>query len=496
MSWMTDSERAFVEAVSTMAWSNPFLATRIDAEAQALGEDFVGELSVWTADYGPRDERPNVTLLRARTSALLADLRARLEPEARRANRPTTRDLELYEDLAFYVLYAHFEGELFEVMEGQARVGPVWRRFAAEVEQWLRPPSFALPSTLDPAHLFACFFQIRRAFHHIFWGIHGRSQPAAELRAAVWQSVFTHDLRRYYVGLHAALPQIPTLITGPTGSGKELVALAIGASGYRAFDPEQGFAGAGQSFVAAHLAAVSANLVEAELFGHAKGAFTGADQARAGLFESAVVGGVVFLDEIGELTADLQVKLLRVLQTRTCRRVGTMEDRPFVGRIVCATNRDLAAEVEAGRFREDLYYRICADRVRTPSLEARVAADPLELEAMVHFLAQRLAQGPAARSVAAEAVAWIEAELGGHHWPGNVRELEQCVRSVALRGAYLPERQGETGFEAELRRGSLDAEGVLRGYARRIHAETGSYSAAARRLGLDRRTVKRYVESD
>jgi transcriptional regulator with AAA-type ATPase domain len=192
-------------------------------------------------------------------------------------------------------------------------------------------------------------------FWHIFDNIVGESMPIARLRAAVWQSIFTHDMRRYRRSLYNRISDVTTLITDPSGTGKELVARAIGLSQYIAFDAQrQCFSGdMTNMFLTLNLSALSPTLIESELFGHRKGAFTGAVADRAGWLEISPRNGTVFLDEIGELDAAIQVKLLRVVQSRVFQRLGETDERPFHGKIIAATNRDLAAEIRAGRFRED-----------------------------------------------------------------------------------------------------------------------------------------------
>src|SRR5207244_4143346 len=139
----------------------------------------------------------------------------------------------------------------------------------------------------------------------------------------------------------------------------------------------------------------------------------------------------VFLDEIGELDAGIQVKLLRVLQTGRFQKLGASDDLEFRGKIIAATNRDLAAEMRAGRFREDFYYRLCADRITTPSLREQLADAPDDLHDMLRFIARKEIGEAEAESLAAEVGDWIRQNLGRDYpWPGNFRELEQCVRNV------------------------------------------------------------------
>ena len=206
------------------------------------------------------------------------------------------------------------------------------------------------------------------------------------------------------------------LISGESGTGKEIVARSIHDGGERRESP----------FVAVNCGAIPENLLESELFGHVKGAFTGAVSSKPGLFETAG-SGTVFLDEIGELTLPLQVKLLRVIQERTFRRVGGTNDIRFDARVVAATNRRLEDEVAAGRFREDLYYRLNVIEVGLPPLRERREDIPLLL---AHFVAKY--GGELGREVQRVSDAALD-KLVAYDYPGNVRELENVIeRAVAL----------------------------------------------------------------
>jgi DNA-binding NtrC family response regulator len=206
----------------------------------------------------------------------------------------------------------------------------------------------------------------------------------------------------------------------------------------------------------------------------------------------------VFLDEIGELDLAIQVKLLRVVQQRTYTRLGDSTERAFAGKIIAATNRDLAEEIDAGRFRHDLYYRLCADRIETPSLSEQLADRPQALASLIHFIAERVAPGEAS-AVAAEAEGWITANMpAGYPWPGNIRELEQCVRNILVRREYTP-RSGpaihRTGWLADAEAGKLTADELLSAYATWLYSRLGTYEATATKLGLDRRTVKSKINA-
>ncbi len=224
---------------------------------------------------------------------------------------------------------------------------------------------------------------------------------------------------------------MPVLITGETGTGKELVARAIHElSGRR-----------GGTFGEVNCATLSEQLFASEMFGHARGAFTGAVRDHAGLFETAD-GGTVFLDEVGELSLANQVKLLRVLQQRSFTRVGETRVRQSDFRLICATNRDLDGMVAGGEFREDLFYRINVFPMRLPSLRERLADLPYLAEELLRVRAPQLGKGIAPPQVSEAALDRLRA----HPWPGNVRELENVLaRAAVLAGggpiepAHLPE---------------------------------------------------------
>ncbi len=205
------------------------------------------------------------------------------------------------------------------------------------------------------------------------------------------------------------------LVTGESGTGKEVAARAIHDGGRRS-----------QPFVAINCGAIPEGLIESELFGHERGSFTGASEAKPGLFEVAGAG-TLFLDEVGELPPPVQVKLLRALQERKLRRVGGSADLPFEARVIAATNRDLEAEVKAGRFREDLFYRLDVIRIRMPPLRERRGDLPRFLD---HFLARFSVEAGRPRPRVSPEAAALLAAWG---WPGNLRELANVVeRAVTL----------------------------------------------------------------
>ncbi len=280
------------------------------------------------------------------------------------------------------------------------------------------------------------------------------------------------------------------LITGESGTGKELVARALHKRSPRNRGP----------FVAINCAAMPETLLESELFGHTRGAFTDARQARPGLFVKAQ-GGTLFLDEIGEMPMGMQAKLLRALQERTVRPVGGDVEVPFDARIVAATNRDLETEVEEKRFREDLFYRINVVRINVPPLRSR-GSDVLLLAQ--HFIERYSAAG---RSKVKGMSSGAADKLLSYPWPGNVRELQNCVERAVALARYdqigvddLPEKirdfkSSRVIVETEDPSELLPMDEVERRYILRVlEAVGGNKTMAAQVLGFDRRTLYRKLE--
>lgn len=493
------ADRRLAEAVRRMNGANPFLPERIAAERAALGGDFQECEADWNTRPPTATASPNNVRLTRRCAEVVERARAAWPKDGRVARE----EAELYEAIVGYWLYqtyaVRFDAFILAALEarGGERVD-FFPAFRSEAEKLFALPGLGERIGPQPApHLFASAFQIRRAFHNIFRSLVGGSAPMARLRAAIWQSIFTHDLVRYRRGLHARMGDFSTLITGPSGTGKELVARALALSRYVPYEPKRGaftqdFAA---GFFPLNLAALSPTLIESELFGHRRGAFTGALADRAGWMEVCPPTGAVFLDEIGEVGTDIQVKLLRVLQARAFQPLGGTETRRFEGKIIAATNRDLPAEIRAGRFREDFYYRLCSDQLTTPSLREQLDAAPDELPTLLTHIAGRLLGEDEVAEFTRGALAWIEQALGARYaWPGNFRELEQCVRNLVLRGDYRPAgplvRAGAEDWNVLIESGALTAEELLRRYTRSVFAQAGSIEETARRLDLDRRTVK------
>ena len=499
-----EEERRLGQKISELSYCNPFLPERINFEREILGKDFIKTETTWNIRVDINDERPNIPTIVKLAEELIEKLRNRLLQGV----KSSEKDLAIYEDLALFILYHRFNVKFQEIIittkdqQGSIETGTFYKDFLVKTKYFLHIRGVKFPSKPDIPHLFSIFFQIKRAFHHIFSFIVGGSMASAKLRAAVWQSIFTHNLKRYERQLYKIMGDITTLITGPSGTGKELVARAIGMSRYIPFDEKAGrfkedFT---RTFYPLNISALTATLVESELFGHKKGAFTGALQDRAGWFEACSPLGTVFLDEIGEIDPLIQVKLLRVIQNRSFQRIGETRDRLFQGKIIAATNRNLNEEMERGTFRRDFYYRLCSDIIITPSLSEQLRESPEELHNLVLFIA-RGQVGEEAEKLSQEVVSWIGENLGrDYSWPGNIRELEQCIRNIMIRNEYHPPEVQDKGarqmLSGEIMSGSLTAEEVLERYCTLVYSQTGSYQATAKKIGLDRRTVKAKIDND
>jgi transcriptional regulator with AAA-type ATPase domain len=504
MAFLSSNQRPLLQTVSRLAYGNPFLPEQVELERAVLGKDFVEGEPVWSQQVQKPDQpRANVLRIAERLERLVEQLQARLG----QGTAARDEDLLLYEDAVLYLLFLRYHPNFFEAGFGpgagknSAARWHFYTRFLTDWRHFFQIDGVRFPTGHDPQHTFACFRQIQRAFEYVFRDIIGSSLPAARLRASIWQSIFTHDMRRYRRTLYARMGEFATLITGPSGTGKELVAQAIALSRYVPFDDQRRtFAdeGAG-SFFPINISALSPTLVESELFGHRRGAFTGAVADRKGFLETCPELGSVFLDELGDLDLSIQVKLLRVIETRTFHPVGETSGRQFRGKLITATNRDLASLMKKGQFREDLYYRLCSDQVVTPSLAEQLVDSPGVLRELVFYMSRRVA-GPEGEELARDVSEWIQGNLGTvYAWPGNYRELEQCVKNVLIRRNYRPSEARADDpveeFALDARAGRLSADELLSRYVTLIYSRTGSYEETARQLRLDRRTVKAKIDT-
>ena len=483
MNTLTSKQRDFFRSVGAAAFANPFSIDRAEADRSIAD---VPE----SASDAQRIQR---------TVAAVASQVAELE----RAQKADIRlygaeDRELLLTALLFEAFHRFIPALDRLIEDQLRAGPepVPARFARDLLGLLAQRGYSSQGSL---HFLAVFFQLRRAFYFIARGLTGGAPCLRAFRERLWQNVFTRDIRWYERYLSDRMEDFSTLLLGETGTGKGAAAAAIGRSGYIPFDERRGtfVESFTRNFIAINLSQYPEALIESELFGHRKGAFTGAIDQHEGVFARCSPHGAIFLDEIGDVPVPLQIKLLQVLQERTFTAVGSHDAVRFSGRVIAATNRPLDQLRREGRFRDDFYYRLCSDVIEAPTLRQRLREAPGELSALLQQIVARVT-GDDAPELAEDVRRRLEASVGaGYDWPGNVRELEQAARRVLLTGRYERSAPSDSSAVGELaialEAGTLDAESLLAAYCRHLHDRLGTYEEVARRTRLDRRTVKKYI---
>jgi MoxR-like ATPase len=483
---LSASDREFFAALADVVFGNPFTPQRAElivrlAPGVPLG-DMTTHREALAQVAGPR-------------------LRPWLQEGAPALLRLGAEDRSLLEPPLLYVVYHRYVPQFDAHIEKQAGQGgaPLTLPFADDLIAELVRSGFPEERA---ARYFALFFQLRRAFYFILGSLAGECESMLRLRHALWNNVFTHDMRGYDASLWNRMEDFSTLLLGETGTGKGSAAAAIGRSAFIPFLPGQRrfAANFAESFITINLSQFPETLIESELFGHRKGAFTGAIDHHDGVFERCSPHGALFLDEIGEVSIPVQIKLLQVLQERTFTALGGHEKKRFSGRVIAATNRRLGEQRRDGRFRDDFFYRLCSDLIEVPTLRQRIAESPGELEQLVRLVVSRIA-GQQASQLTAPVMEALQRDLPpGYNWPGNVRELEQAVRRILLTGRYAGDvadavRSEEDLLADKLRAGQLTADELLSRYCALLYRRLGTYADVAKQTGLDPRTSRKYVEA-
>ncbi len=484
---LSPNDKEFFSLVSKAVFANPFSRQRIEIDQKISGKT---DTQSWP------EIRPEA----------IKEVTRRIEKLDKSGPAKITDFKQNDRDLIKYVLlfdvYYGFCDKFDGLIESQTAAGdePIVVPFARDVLGRLSKRGF---TDAIASRYFSLFYQIRRAYHFIDRGLIGKCPAMRALRTNLWNNIFTHDIRHYESCLWNRMEDFSTLLLGPTGCGKGAAAAAIGRSGFISFDEKkntftESFT---KTFVPINLSQYPETLLESELFGHTKGSFTGAVASHDGLFALCGPHGSIFLDEIGEITMQVQIKLLHVLEERIFSPLGSHKKLNFRGRVIAATNRSIAKLRQAGNFRDDFYYRLCSDCIDVPSLEQRVQENPAELDELIAHTVKQIT-GQRSEELNKTVAEVIKTRLGSnYHWPGNVRELAQCVRRVIIKRDYEGDNANMPAdlavrFFADIDEGRLNAQQVLAGYCARLYQKYGTYEQVARITRLDRRTVKKHIQKN
>jgi len=481
---MQTEEREFFAKIKLAAFSNPFGEERENVDLELTG------LPAGTA---------NSEIMACLEARVAEKIKTVIDRNAAGVSGLSGQDRLLFRYGVLFSLFHKFCDDFDRLIEEQVKKGATLCRavFAGDALQALADFGFSRQEAL---RYFALFFQMRRAFYFIS-GIAGRSRCIRQLRSSLWENIFTRDATIYDQYLWDRMEDFSTMLLGETGTGKGLAAAAIGRSGFIPFNGRNSTFSESftQAFISINLSQYPEQLIESELFGHTKGAFTGAVDTYNGIFSRCSPCGAIFLDEIGDVSIPVQIKLLQVLQERFFTPVGSHKHERFQGRVIAATNKDIQKLREHEEFRDDFYYRLCSDIIEVPPLRRRLAEDPGEIDEILNFIVRRILG-----QVSPEVVQMVKDFL--HHnqpkdyaWPGNVRELEQCVRRVLLKSSYDWPRNESSGnaivkITQGIESGSMTAQEMLSDYCRILYDRLGTYEAVAKTTQLDRRTVKKYID--
>jgi len=479
---LNDNDREFFSLVSRAAFANPFSLTRFEIDKAITQKTAKNWLEI----------RPEVI---SKVSGRIAEL----DKEKIADIRDFQKNDSLIIQHAFLFQEYHLVNEDFDKLIAKQvnSEKPLDVPFAKELIDNLLARGF----TKDEAKkYFAMFYQIRRAFYFIDKGLLGKCPSMTKLRVDLWNNIFTHDIFHYEKYLWDKMEDFSTLLLGPTGCGKGTAAAAIGRSGFIPFDEKKNVFAESfiQSFVPINLSQYAESLLESELFGHSKGAFTGAIADHKGIFAICSKHGSIFLDEIGEISTQVQIKLLQVLQEREFTPVGSHKKLHFNGRVIAATNQQIDKLRNEDKFRDDFYYRLCSDCIEVPSLQMRIHENPAELDELIAKVIEKIT-GQTSTELVKTVARVIDNNLSrDYHWPGNVRELEQCIRRVIIKQDYEGDKlnrssAGGDTLAIDTHDGSMSATDVVKKYCRMLYERHGTYAMVAKKTGLDNRTVKKHL---
>lgn len=479
---MLDSERDLLQKVRAAIYANPFDQARLSIDLSITG-------------LSPKSSTEKIlSHVLEKVSETIEGIFLRGESIASQTNKD---DEELVKFAILFHVFHLFSNAYDEHIQTQVKAGDDCCdvNFADEALQMLTANGI---SEREAIRFFSLFFQMRRGFYFIS-AISGSSPSVMELRKSLWNNIFTNDIRIYDEYLWNRMEDFSTMILGETGTGKGMAAAAIGRSGYIPYDPRkkrfsESFA---RAFIPINLSQFPEQLIESELFGHRKGAFTGAIDTHDGIFSRCSPCGAIFLDEIGDVSIPVQIKLLQVIQERTFTPVGSHKVLKFHGRVIAATNKPLDRARLDGDFRDDFYYRLCSDVIQVPPLRQRLAEHPNELISILQITTERLLGSKSPELVDKIATFIKINQPPDYPWPGNIRELEQCVRGILLNTQYqwqhIDAKMSGDAMSHGIETGSLTAQELLSHYCKKLYKKLGTYEAVSQQTRLDRRTVKKYI---
>jgi len=481
---LNPEQRDFFKQVSSLAFVNTFSNERELADCQLLS------IAPNTLDIFQRNDKIQ--------ALLLFHLKKLQALDQFRIDHYQDKTRETIKFSWLFYQFHEFQTQFNQFIDDQSQAGdtPIELPFANQIIHGFRQTGF---TDSEIEKYIALFYQLHRGFYFINSAISGDCPAIIELRMRLWNNIFTFDPHWYLDYLCGKMEDFSTLLLGETGTGKSLVAHTIGCSGLIPFDLtkrrfHESFT---RSFQAINLSQYPSSLLESELFGHKKGAFTGAIDHHQGIFARCSTHGAVFIDEIGDIDIPTQVKLLNVIQDRIFSPVGSREKKRFSGRVISATNRDITKLRKDGTFRDDLYYRLCSDVICVPSLHQRLQENQQELGQLIADLLKRIIDKPDSQLVS-RIESQIRNNVPEHYtWPGNVRELEQCIRQICLTGQYSIAEETSlskpSGFTLPDSGNKTSAQHLLQHYCRFLYDQHDSYEAVARITQLDRRTVKKHI---
>jgi two-component system, NtrC family, response regulator HydG len=507
------SRLGYAEALSRLYITNPFVPAWTDLHKAALGERYVpGDHASLTLAGAPSANRRDI----AEKIALLVGAASR---HLAAGGTATPRELAIYQGLVIYSLWDDFGPELQRIIDEDRIDAPFYDDFAERYRATLGFPGLTVP---EPGRLFAFFYQARRAWYFARTKILGGSPSAAAARAAIWRAIMGGDVRTYASDLYLRMHRTPVLITGETGTGKELAAECIGWSRYIPFDvaPRRFAFRHAERHHARNLCETPPELLPSALFGHKRGSFTGATSDMTGFFALPLPGGSLQLDEFGELPLHVQAQLLRPLEGRQYLPIGETRLRPIECLLIFTTNRDLEAMCREGTFRPDLHERMKGVHIHMPSLLQMLREAPGEMRVHVMaFVAGEISSAAEVEAMTDRIMNAIGATGASYGWSRNVRELKNFVVSYVINDGQVVEPWGpapassqaspvadESGPESSCppssgilgpraKAGEVSLDELTRAFVVQVHVLTGgSLRETARRTSLDYRTVKRYLD--